>query len=121
MKDFKEPVVQPIIEKDVIKEKITDFFNRKKPAYSHSLVPSNISQEYHESLLTDILNDILIEIDNDFYTSSYKFSKKDFIDGDYNEEQEKGTNILKIIFLLIAIFALIVGIYYFISKFGMGA
>ncbi|MBR1567004.1 MAG: hypothetical protein IJ649_09585 [Oscillospiraceae bacterium] len=65
VKEFKEPVVQPIIEKDVIKEKITDFFNRKKPVYSHSLVPSNITQEFHESLLTDILNGILIEIDND--------------------------------------------------------
>ena len=65
VKDYKEPVVRETIEKDVIKEKISDFFRRKKPIYSHPLVPNNISKEYYESLLTDLLNSVLNEIDND--------------------------------------------------------
>lgn len=65
VKDYKEPVVREIIEKDVVKEKISDFFRRKKPIYSHPMVPNNISQEYYESLLNDLLNSVLNEIDND--------------------------------------------------------
>lgn len=61
-------------------------------------------------------------IDNDFYTSSYKFSKKDFIDDDDNflDITKKSHSAIKVILLLIAIFALTTVIYYFISKYGIG-
>lgn len=61
-------------------------------------------------------------IDNDFYTSSYKFSKKDFIDDDDNflDLPKKSHSVIKVILLLIAIFALTTVIYYFISKYGIG-
>ena len=61
-------------------------------------------------------------IDNDFYTSSYKFSKKDFIDDDDNflDITKKSHSVIKVILLLIAIFALTTVIYYFISKYGIG-
>ena len=61
-------------------------------------------------------------IDNDFYTSSYKFSKRDFIDDDddFFDKPKKSHGILKVLILLIAIFALTTIIYYFISKYGMG-
>ena len=61
-------------------------------------------------------------IDNDFYTSSYKFSKKDFIDDDDNflDIKQKSHSAIKVILLLIAIFALTTVIYYFISKYGIG-
>lgn len=61
-------------------------------------------------------------IDNDFYTSSYKFSKKDFIDDDDNflDLPQKSHSVIKVILLLIAIFALTTVIYYFISKYGIG-
>lgn len=61
-------------------------------------------------------------IDNDFYTSSYKFSKKDFIDDDDNflDITQKSHSAIKVILLLIAIFALTTVIYYFISKYGIG-
>lgn len=62
------------------------------------------------------------EIDNDFYTSSYKFSKKDFIsDDDDDDIPNKSGGVIKIILLVIAIFALIVLIYYFVHKYGIGA
>jgi len=62
------------------------------------------------------------EIDNDFYTSSYKFSKKDFISDDEDDDApRKSGGVIKIILLVIAIFALIVLIYYFIHKYGIGA
>ena len=59
------------------------------------------------------------EIDNDFYTSSYKFSKKDFIDDDFDDSKNK-SGIIKIILLVLAILGLGVLIIYFISKYGIG-
>lgn len=62
------------------------------------------------------------QIDDDFYTSSYKFSKRDFIDDedDFYDKPNKSFGVLKVILLLIAIFALTTVIYYFISKYGIG-
>ncbi len=60
-------------------------------------------------------------IDNDFYTSSYKFSKKDFSDDDDDFFDEKpSSNILKIILLVVAIIAFAFVIYYFIANYGLG-
>lgn len=61
-------------------------------------------------------------IDDDFYTNSYKFSKRDFIDeeDDFYDKPKKGSGIIKVILLLIAIFALTTIIYYFINKYGVG-
>lgn len=60
--------------------------------------------------------------DNDFYTNSYKFSKKDFVDEDedFYDSPKKGSGILKIFLLLLAIIGLSAIIYFFIMKYGMG-
>ena len=62
------------------------------------------------------------QIDDDFYTNSYKFSKRDFIDEeeDFCDNPKKGSGILKTFLLLLAIFALTTIIYFFISKYGIG-
>lgn len=62
------------------------------------------------------------QIDDDFYTSSYKFSKRDFIDeeDDFYDRPKKSSGVLKIILLLLAIFILTTIIYIFISKYGIG-
>ena len=93
-----------------------------------------VEENFHSSDTSDIdiiknVNSTKVEskktsnIDNDFYTSSYKFSKKDFNydeDEDFSDE-EKTHNALKIILLIIAIIAFILLIYYFITHYGIGA
>jgi len=63
------------------------------------------------------------EEDDDFYTDSYKFSKKDFVDDeddDFYDKPKKSSGILKIVLLLALILALSTTIYYFINKYGIG-
>jgi hypothetical protein len=58
--------------------------------------------------------------DNDFFTSSYEFSKKDFtVDEDFEDLKNKG-GITKIILLVLAITVFIGVIVYFIGTYGLG-
>ncbi len=57
-------------------------------------------------------------VDNDFFTSSYEFSRKDFVDYD-DDENSKSNNILKIILLVLAIFVFSGVIAYFILNYGI--
>lgn len=61
-------------------------------------------------------------IDNDFYTSSYKFSKKDFSDDDDDNffDEKPSHNALKVILLIMLIAIFIFVIYYFITNYGLG-
>lgn len=74
------------------------------------------------SIVKNVEKKDLDNSDDDFYTSSYNFSKNDFYDGedDLLEGEHKGSGIFKIILLLIAIFGLTCAIYYFISRYGIG-
>ncbi len=56
-------------------------------------------------------------VDNDFFTSSYEFSRKDFTD--YDDENSKSGNILKIILLILAIFVFAGVIAYFVLNYGI--
>ena len=58
-------------------------------------------------------------MDNDFFTSSYEFSKKDFADDDFYYTK-KGSAIFKILLLFLAIMIFIGVIIYFISTYGLG-
>ena len=58
---------------------------------------------------------------NDFFTSSYAFSKKDFADSDDDFfEPPKSGGIFKILMLVLAIFIFIGVIIYFIGTYGLG-
>lgn len=59
-------------------------------------------------------------LDNDFFTSSYAFSKNDFTSDDDFFEEKKGSGIFKIILLFLAIFVFAGVIVYFVGTYGMG-
>ena len=60
------------------------------------------------------------KIDNDFFTSSYQFSKNDFADDD-DFYGEKSHNFLKVILLIIAIIVFAGVIFYFVLNYGISA
>lgn len=68
----------------------------------------------------DIIKPDSKALDNDFFTSSYEFSKKDFTsDDDFYDLPQKG-GILKIILLMLAIMVFVGVIVYFVWTYGMG-
>lgn len=68
----------------------------------------------------DIIKPIKKNEESDFFTSSYEFSKKDFTtDEDFEDLKDKG-GLLKIIFLIFAIFVFIGVIIYFVGTYGLG-
>jgi len=66
----------------------------------------------------DIIKKNNNDIDDDFYTSSYKFSKKDFLDDDFSLEN-KSHNGVKIVLLIVLILILGYVIYFFIMNYGL--
>ena len=94
-----------------------------KPIQDEALQKVNqINEDFHSSDMRDI--DIIKPIkkneESDFFTSSYEFSKKDFTtDEDFEDLKEKG-GLLKIIFLILAIFVFIGVIIYFVGTYGLG-
>lgn len=84
---------------------------------------SSVKSDFHSSDTSDI--DIIKQVpkgnDNDFFTSSYEFSKKDFAfdDDDFSDLKKKGS-CLKIILLILAITTIVGVITYFIINYGIG-
>lgn len=60
------------------------------------------------------------KIDDDFFTSSYQFTKKDFSDDDFFDEEPKSHNVLKVILLILAIIVFAGVIFYFVMNYGIG-
>lgn len=60
------------------------------------------------------------KIDEDFFTSSYQFTKNDFADDDFFDEVPKSHNVLKIILLILAIIVFAGVIFYFVMNYGIG-
>lgn len=138
----KQISIDPLIEQVMPDNDLSlDILEDLKPT-GNTLVTDPITEEkikkveenFHSSDTSDIdiiknVNPIKVknkktpDIDNDFYTSSYKFSKKDFNYDDDEEfyEEEKTHNALKIILLIIVIIVFILLIYYFITHYGIGA
>lgn len=58
------------------------------------------------------------KIDNDFFTSSYEFSKKDFTDDDDDDDSGIG-NVVKVILLIISIIVFAGVIAYFVLNYGI--
>lgn len=119
-------ISEPIkVEKDSIFASSEDNDIEEKPIIKE--IPSTNTKEEKNIKDINVIKEETFKnannnIDNDFYTSSYKFSKKDFIDDDDNflDLPKKSHSVIKVILLLIAIFALTTVIYYFISKYGIG-
>ncbi len=61
------------------------------------------------------------KIDNDFFTSSYEFSKKDFTSDDDFDEDSKSSGLVKILLLFLFIGVLVGVIIYFIYTYGLGS
>lgn len=68
----------------------------------------------------DIIKNEGKEVDNDFFTSSYHFSQKDFASDDDFYDTKKKSGIWKILFLLLAITIFVGVIVYFIGTYGLG-
>lgn len=60
------------------------------------------------------------DMDNDFFTSSYHFSKKDFASDDDFYDINKKSGLWKILFLLLAITVFVGVIVYFVGTYGLG-
>lgn len=112
-----KPTGNTIITKPIIEEEA--LFREEQDS-------KNIEEFFHSEDTSDI--DVIKNtvknnnIDNDFYTSSYRFSKKDFNDDDDDFFDEKpSSNIFKIILLIVAIIVFIFVIYYFVTNYGFGA
>lgn len=69
----------------------------------------------------DIIKPAVAPVNDDFFTSSYEFSKKDFmqVDDDFSDLNQKG-GILKIILLFLMIFIVGGVITYFVITYGIG-
>lgn len=109
-------VTEPIKEEDTVKE-------------------SHVSKSFHKDSkqleepffkLKEDTSDIDVikkdeNIDTDFFTSSYQFSKRDFSDDEDFFEDTKTHNILKILLLILAILVFTGVIFYFVLNYGIGA
>lgn len=88
----------------------------------NNLEKKRVREDFHSTDTKDI--DIIKpeqkNIESDFFTSSYEFSKKDFTqDDDFYEAENKG-GICKILLLILAITIFIGVIVYFIGTYGLG-
>lgn len=121
----KDPEINQIIEiKD--KENPLELFEDLKPT-EDTIITEPIKEneeeaDFHSENTKDI--DIIkkSEIDDDFYTNSYKFKEKDFQDEEefFEDGEMKSYNLLKIILLVITIALFAFAIYYFIKNYGIG-
>ena len=110
-----------------------DLFNDLKPT-ENTIVTKPIQNEEEKSFSKvktdfqsessqdiDIIKSTPVAKDSDFFTSSYEFSKKDFlpVDDDFSELNQK-SSILKIILLFLMIFVVGGVLTYFILTYGIG-
>lgn len=95
-----------------------------KPIKEESIEVKQVNGDFHSSDTRDI--DIIKtptkQVDSDFFTSSYEFSKKDFADeeDDFFDMKEKKGGIFKIILLVLMITVFVGVIVYFVGTYGLG-
>ncbi len=105
-----KPTGNTIITKPIREEEVTPH-QKETPAITSEKDNSDI----------DIIKPSVAPINDDFFTSSYEFSKKDFmqVDDDFSDLNQKGS-ILKIILLFLMIFIVGGVITYFVITYGIG-
>ena len=103
-----------------------DLFSDLKPT-ENTIVTKPIKEETEQinqikdNSDIDIIKPSVAPVNDDFFTSSYEFSKKDFmqVDDDFSDLNKKG-GILKIILLFLMIFIVGGVITYFVITYGIG-
>lgn len=103
-----------------------DLFSDLKPT-ENTIVTKPIKEETEptnqikDNSDIDIIKPSVAPVNDDFFTSSYEFSKKDFmqVDDDFSDLNKKG-GILKIILLFLMIFIVGGVITYFVITYGIG-
>lgn len=103
-----------------------DLFSDLKPT-ENTIVTKPIKEETEQTNQIkdnsdiDIIKPSVAPVNDDFFTSSYEFSKKDFmqVDDDFSDLNKKG-GILKIILLFLMIFIVGGVITYFVITYGIG-
>lgn len=105
-----KPTGNTIITKPIHEEEVTSH-QKETPAIIFEKDNSDI----------DIIKPSVAPVNDDFFTSSYEFSKKDFmqVDDDFSELNQK-SSILKIILLFLMIFIVGGVITYFVITYGIG-
>lgn len=105
-----KPTGNTIITKPIREEEVTPQ-QKETPAITSEKDNSDI----------DIIKPSVAPVNDDFFTSSYEFSKKDFmqVDDDFSDLNQKGS-ILKIILLFLMIFIVGGVITYFVITYGIG-
>ncbi|MDD5827464.1 MAG: hypothetical protein PUD25_06870 [Bacilli bacterium] len=105
-----KPTGNTIITKPIHEEEVTSH-QKETPAITFEKDNSDI----------DIIKPSVAPVNDDFFTSSYEFSKKDFmqVDDDFSELNQK-SSILKIILLFLMIFIVGGVITYFVITYGIG-
>lgn len=105
-----------------------------EPIIEREEVNSNYNNDYKGDMYSSDTSDIDVikdipntkkskKIDEDFFTNSYEFSKKDFNSNneeEFFEEKNGGGSVIKIILLLLAIAVFIFVIVYFVMNYGIG-
>jgi len=119
VKEKKEEVNKPEIKEEQKKPKIKEIKEEKKDD-SGPFFPMNMEDTSDIDIIKkpeEIATEIK-KVDNDFFTSSYEFSRKDFTDYDDGDEK-RSNNIIKIILLVLAICVFSAVIAYFIFNYGI--
>lgn len=136
----KQISVDPLIEQVISDSELSlDLFEDLKPTGNTVITKPIVEEEYsfkdeiknnkiEENFHSDDISDIDVikntvkqseNIDNDFYTSSYKFSENDFNDEEFFYEKSTN-NVFKIFLLVVLIIVFVFVIYYFVANYGLG-
>ncbi|MEE3343010.1 MAG: hypothetical protein VZS44_02855 [Bacilli bacterium] len=105
-------VTEPVKEKEIQKSSKID---KKKDDVKKDNDDDFFPMDLSDTSDIDIIKDTK-EIDKDFFTSSYEFSRKDFTDDDDDDYSGDGS-IIKIILLVVAICIILGGIAFFVFNY----
>ena len=122
MKDKREVVEKEVDKKIVEIKKLEELPKFDLPAGKAPFFPMNVDDTSDIDIIklpsSDESTKSIKKVDNDFFTSSYEFSRKDFTDYD-EDDDSNGGNVLKIVLLVLAIVIFAGVIAYFILNYGI--
>lgn len=121
--DDLKPTGNTIVTKPIVDDAVLEDKPKIEEVKSDFVPKQMIKSDIHSGDTSDI--DIIKEssnaLTNDFFTSSYEFTKKDFAEDDDDFfDEDKGSGIFKIVLLILAILVFIGVIVYFVGVYGLG-